>query len=55
MQQDLNDTKILFDDFLVNLYFIPRFPRIHQDSTAQDGTCEEGTYVVILFPPHPGD
>jgi hypothetical protein len=55
MQRDLNDIKTLFDDFLVNLHFIPRFQCIHHDSTAQNGTCEEGTYVAILFPPHSGD
>ena len=55
MQRDLNDIKILFDDFLVNLHFITRITCIHQDSTAQNGTCEEGTYVAILFLPHSGD
>ena len=50
MRRDLNDIKALFDDFMVNFHFIMSITRIHQDSTGQNGTCEEGTYVAILFP-----
>ena len=50
MRRDLNDIKALFDDFMVNLHFIMRITCIHQDSTGQNGACEEGTYVTILSP-----
>jgi hypothetical protein len=55
MQRDLNDIKTLFDDILVNFHLVVRCQVIHQDPTGQNGTCEEGTYVAILFPPHSGD
>ena len=53
MQRDLNDIKTLFDDILVNIDFITRYQVIYQDPTGQNGTCKEGTYVAVLFPPTP--